>query len=139
VVNWIPPVGFDKNNPTGFNPYTANLNEGTVGTETGGIDEIPTNISAVQVVSKEPYIAQISIYDGLGNFVRKSTQAFGFRGELQNTDRIVPKGRVGYLVWDQRDSKGQLAGNGVYVWKVQFQFKGGKQEVQYTRTGILRK
>jgi len=38
-----------------------------------------------------------------------------------------------------KDSKNQLAGNGVYVWKVTFQFKGGKQEVQYTRTGMMRK
>ncbi|MDB5105041.1 MAG: hypothetical protein JWP91_2730, partial [Fibrobacteres bacterium] len=52
--------------------------------------------------------------------------------------RVVPKGLVSYLVWDMKDAHGQLAGQGVYVWKVQFQFKGGKQEVQYTKTGVLR-
>ena len=140
VVFWIPPVGFDPANPSGFRPYEVNVN-----TEVSSIPEsqepvsIPEEISAVQVVSKEPYIAHISIYDNLGNFIRGSVQAFGFKGELLNNDRIVRKGRVSFLVWDQKDTRGQFAGNGVYVWKVQFQFKGGKQEVQYTRTGIMRK
>jgi hypothetical protein len=37
-----------------------------------------------------------------------------------------------------KDKNHQLAGQGVYVWKVRFEFKGGKQEIQYTRTGITR-
>ena len=64
--------------------------------------------------------------------------ADGGHGELQNTARLVPKGLVSFLVWDMKDKNGQLAGQGVYVWKVAFEFKGGKSEVQYTRTGVLR-
>lgn len=140
VVYWIPPVGFDSKNPSGFRPYSVDINADVSNTpESKSPEAIPEDISAVQVVSKEPYIAHITIYDNLGNFLRSSVQAFGYMGELQNDDRIVPKGRVSFLVWDRKDKSGQIAGNGVYVWKVVFQFKGGKQEVQYTRTGILRK
>ena len=100
---------------------------------------LPGDISTVQVVSTAPYIANVAIFDIYGNFVVSSVQAFGYRGELKNTARIVPKGMVSYLYWDMKDSKGQIAGQGVYVWKVRFQFNNGKQEIQYTRTGIMRK
>jgi hypothetical protein len=140
-VVWIPPAGFVEGQT--FKPYTvANINDLPSGTrETSTPVKLPVsgNISTIQVVSTTAYIARISIYDIYGNFVNSSVQAFGGRGELQNQARIVPKGLVSYLYWDTRDAKGQLAGQGVYVWKVQFEFKGGKQEVQYTRTGLMRK
>jgi hypothetical protein len=138
-VLWFPPNGFDANDPAAFRPYTVNINDPISNTaESLEPVRIPESISAVQVVSMEPYIAHITIFDNLGNFLRNSVQAFGFKGELQNTSRNVQKGRVSYLVWDRKDKNGQYAGNGVYVWRVVFQFKGGKQVVQYTRTGILR-
>jgi hypothetical protein len=37
-----------------------------------------------------------------------------------------------------KDRKKQTVGQGVYVWKVVFVFETGKQEIQYTRTGIMR-
>lgn len=142
AVYWFPPYGFNPSNPSDFKPYRASITDTSMGPkESIEAVEIPRNVnlSLVQVVSKEPYIAHVTIFDNLGNFLHSSVQAFGFRGELENDNRIVPKGRVSFLVWDQRDTHGQLAANGVYVWKVVFQFKGGKQEVQYTRTGIMRK
>jgi len=146
AVKWIPPVGFNATGGTKFDGSViygtnrkVNINDLPSGTDPGDITDIPETISAVQVVSKEAYIAHIFIYDHLGNFLRSLVQTFGYQGELQNDARIVPKGRVSFLVWDMRDRNGQIAGNGVYVWKVTFQFQGGKQEVQYTRTGILRK
>ena len=138
-VIWIPPAGFDANNPSDFDPYKVTLNDLPSGSrETATPVKLPTNISAIQVVSTTAYIAHISIFDIYGNFVRSTTQAFGGHGELQNLARVVPKGLVSFLVWDMKDKNGQLAGQGVYVWKVSFEFKGGKQEVQYTRTGVLR-
>jgi len=142
-VLWIPPVGFDEadiNAGRGFDPYKTTLKDlVTTGRETADRSAIPTNISAIQVVSTDAYIAHITIFDIYGNFVAKSVQAFGGRGELNNPARVVFRGLASYLVWDMKDSKGQLAGNGVYVWKVRFEFKGGKQEVQYTRTGLMRR
>jgi fibro-slime domain-containing protein len=137
-VAWIPPVGFVEGQT--FRPYTvANINDLPSGTrETGTPIKLPANISTIQVVSTGAYIAHVSIFDIYGNFMAKSTQVFGGRGELLNQARVVPGGHLSYLYWDTRDSKGQLAGQGVYVWKVQFEFKGGKQEVQYTKTGMLR-
>lgn len=138
-VVWIPPVGYDPGSKT-LKPYTVgSINDLPTGTrETSTPITLPGSISTIQVVSTTAYIAHVSIFDVYGNFVAKSTQIFGGRGELQNQARIVPKGLVSYLFWDTKDSKGQLAGQGVYVWKVQFEFKGGKQEVQYTRTGLMR-
>ena len=43
------------------------------------------------------------------------------------------------LVWDLKDDHGRKAGQGVYIWKVLFTFDSGKQEVQYTRTGVMRR
>jgi fibro-slime domain-containing protein len=140
AVYWIPPYGFDKNNPSGFN-YNDQTRTNDIPSTVPEIKDqepIPENISAIQVISNEPYVARISIYDNLGNFLRSSVQSFGYKGELQNGLRSVPGGLRSFLVWDTKDKNGQQAGNGVYVWKVLFQFRGGKQDVQYTRTGILR-
>jgi len=147
AVNWVPPVGFDPDHPerfdgsftNGINGHKVTLNDSSSGSDLGTITAIPDNISAVQVVTRDPYIAHIFIYDHLGNFLRAMVQSFGYSGELANVqNRSVNKGLASYLVWDMKDSHGQIAGNGVYVWKATFQFKNGKQEVQYTRTGIMR-
>ena len=87
----------------------------------------------------DSYLVLMTMQAMLSGLGFDSVQAFGGRGELQNINRAVNKGIVSYLIWDLKDSQGQLAGNGVYVWKVTFMFKGGKQEVQYTRTGLMRK
>jgi fibro-slime domain-containing protein len=140
AVFWIPPFGFDSKNPSSFDYDDKTRPNDVPGTtpEFKGQEAIPENISAIQVISNEPYVARISIYDNLGNFLRSSVQSFGYKGELQNGLRNVPGGLRSFLVWDTKDKSGQPAGNGVYVWKVLFQFRGGKQDVQYTRTGILR-
>ena len=104
----------------------------------GGELTLVGTVSAIQVISTTKYIAKVNIFDNFGNLVHKSVQAFGYQGELGNVARVVPKGLVSYLVWDQKDMDGQLAGQGVYVWKVAFIFENGKQEIQYTRTGIMR-
>jgi hypothetical protein len=134
-VVWIPPAGFTE----GLPPYKGDLNNMPSGSrEVSTPIKLPPNISAIQVVSTTAYIAHISIFDIYGNFVVSSEQAFGGKGELQNLARVVPKGLVSYLYWDMKDKNGQTAGQGVYVWKVRFEFKGGKQEIQYTRTGVMR-
>lgn len=142
-VDWLPPVGWVQGQK--FVPYTvSSLNDlpsRDIQESTTPIKMQPelSPISTLQVVSTTAYIAHVSIFDIFGNFVNSNTQVFGGRGELANNRRVVPGGFVSYLFWDQTDKNGQLAGQGVYVWKVRFEFKGGKQEIQYTRTGILRK
>jgi fibro-slime domain-containing protein len=136
-VVWIPPAGFTDINS--YVPYTANMKDIPGGArETATPLKVPANISTVQVVSTTGYKANVSIFDNYGNFVRSFVQYFGGRGELQNPARMVTGGYVNYLVWDMRDKSGQLAGQGVYVWKVTFIFSNGKQEIQYTRTGVMR-
>jgi fibro-slime domain-containing protein len=141
-VVWIPPAGFsgEGENWTYRPGPVPSINDLPSGSrETTTPRPLPRNISAIQVVSTTAYIARITIYDIYGNAVKSSIQAFGAAGELGNGARSVPKGLVSYLIWDMKDSNGQKAGNGVYVWKVTFEFKGGKQEVQYTKTGLMRK
>jgi len=103
VLNWIPPVGFDPNDPSGFDPYSVTLDQLPGGpAETTNPRPIPENISAIQVVTTAPYIADIVIFDIYGTSCGKSRQAFGGRGEMQNDDRIVTTGkggRVSFLVW----------------------------------------
>ena len=57
---------------------------------------------------------------------------------MSNQERAAKRGWASYLVWDMKNAKGQKAGQGVYVWKVVFRFKVGKQEIRYTRTGVMR-
>ncbi len=138
VVNWIPPVEWQKNST--FRPFIPDkVTDGSQGGDNTGIQPMPVNeVSAVQVITTGKYIAHINLFDHLGNFVKSWSQAFGYRGELANRDRIVPKGLVSYLVWDMKDHRGQRAGQGAYVWKVIFTFESNKQEVRYIRTGVLR-
>ncbi|MEO6095394.1 MAG: fibro-slime domain-containing protein [Fibrobacteria bacterium] len=143
-VVWIPPAGFDGDEDDwSYTPIkVGKVSDLPTGSrETATPVRLPRNLSAIQVVSTTAYIARITIYDLYGNFVNSSIQVFGAAGELGNRARRAPKGigMVSYLVWDMKDSMGQKAGNGVYVWKVTFEFKGGKQEIQYTKTGLMRK
>ena len=138
ATTWIAPVGFVPGKPF-VPPLPGKVETPSVGTEPTDITTLPDNISTVQVVSTSKYIADVAIFDNNGNFVRKFKQAFGYWGEMANRNRIASKGQVSYLVWDMRDHRGQKAGQGVFVWKVNFTFENHKQEVQYTRTGVMRR
>ncbi len=136
ITTWVPPYGYVAG--TDFQPVIPDIRTAPTGTESQTDALLPIGISTIQVVSTGKYIADISIYDNDGVFVRKLRQAFGFHGELNNRNRISNRGLVSYLVWDLRDAHGQKAGQGVYVWKVTFRFDQGKQEIQYTKTGVVR-
>jgi fibro-slime domain-containing protein len=143
-VLWIPPWNYtNEGAPLKPNNITnlRDLERALATTTPEGATPVvlPGTVSTVQVISSAPYIAHVSIFDIYGNFVNSSIQVFGAHGELKNIARVVNKGLQSYLYWDMRDKKGQLAGQGVYVWKVRFEFLGGKQEIQYTKTGIMRK
>lgn len=136
-VYWVPPVGYVNGQP--FHPMIpANPAVLPVGQDATTAGVLPRNISTIQVVSTGKYIAQVSIFDNHGQFMKSFIQAFGYQGELNNGARVATKGLVSYLVWDLKDSKNRKAGQGVYIWKVIFRFENGKQEIQYTRTGLMR-
>jgi hypothetical protein len=137
-VTWVPPVGFAEGVPF-VPPIPASVNALPAGQEATGPIRLPRGISTVQVVSTGKYIADVTIYDNLGRFMKRFKQAFGYWGELNNQNRATSNNRLAsYLVWDMKDYRGQKAGQGVYIWKVVFTFEGNKQEVQYTRTGVVR-
>ena len=140
INTWIPPVGFDIEHGK-IDPGAVRncLNEGGEGT--GRRTAIPPCLSIVEVVSDGPYTADISIFDNLGNFIHGSRQGFGACGELDNLERSVAGKQRSYLVWNSRDRKGSLAGNGVYVWRMAFHSeKHGMRGAQTVllRTGIMR-
>jgi hypothetical protein len=136
VVNWIPPVGFAEGK-SAEKPGTAVVDK-PLAVESTVPSPMPPGVSAIQVISSGKYVADIRIYDNRGIYLRHFQQHFGYDGELGNRYRIARKGQVSYLVWDLKDDNGHRAGQGVYVWKVLFRFENGKQEVQYTRTGVVR-
>jgi hypothetical protein len=143
-VLWIPPYGFDAKDPVGsLQSISNNFTNGQAqdrNAENTTPKAMPPNISAVQVITSGAYKAQIHIYDNLGHFVRYMEQAYGMNGEDKNPWRATDKGQVSFLVWDLKDKDGQMAGQGVYVWKVSFMFidKNKKSEVRFTRTGVMR-
>ncbi|MEO6094631.1 MAG: hypothetical protein ABIW76_02780 [Fibrobacteria bacterium] len=139
---WVPPADFPPGFVPGVSVYVPIVPalgaDVTPNQDKGRVGPMPLNISTVQVISTGEYIAEVSIFDNLGNFVKTFRQAFGYLGELNNQQRAAKRGLVSYLVWDLKNAKGQKAGQGVYVWKVIFRFKNGKQEIRYTRTGVMR-
>lgn len=135
-VQWIPPVGFVSNKQ--FNPVIPPIGTLPTGVESSVPVPFPNGYASVQVVSVGQYVVDVSIFDNNGNFVRKFKQAFGFNGELKNKNRFVDRGVVSYLIWDLKDYKGQKAGQGVFIWKALFRFDTNKEEVQYTKTGVMR-
>ncbi|MBW8889725.1 MAG: chitobiase/beta-hexosaminidase C-terminal domain-containing protein [Fibrobacteres bacterium] len=143
-VIWVPPVGFDVSNPIGSLENVArdfgNSQTGNRAGESAHPQPMPPGISTVQVITSAAYLAHITIFDNLGNFVRTMNQSFGHNGELRNGSRTVEGGQVSFLVWDMKDSHGSMVGQGVYVWKVNFTFEdtNRKSEVRFTRTGVLR-
>ncbi len=142
VTVWVPPWDFPKTYIPGTTIYTAAI-PSTIDAPSQESDpavqgSMPLNISTVQVISTSEYIADVNIFDNLGNFVRHFKQAFGYHGEMLNGQRAASHGLASYLLWDLKDHRGQRAGQGVYVWKVVFAFKNNKQEIRYTRTGLSR-
>jgi hypothetical protein len=147
-VVWIPPVGMDdcmgssdvmkcleKKVPAGYDAKATPMRD----IENQNFAFMPVrNYSAVQVIATGRYIARVSIYDNFGVHVRSFVQAFGFWGEEKNPWRATDKGLRSFIVWDLKDKNGQMAGQGVYVWKVNFSFSDKKSEVMYTRTGVMR-
>lgn len=139
---WVRPADFPADFESGHSVYTPivpAIGSAIVPGQDGGTRAVmPPGISTVQVVSTGEYIADVAIFDNLGNWVTSFKQAFGYRGELDNRDRFANKGMVSYLVWNLNNPIGPRPGQGVYVWKVVFRFKTGKQEIRYTRTGVMR-
>jgi hypothetical protein len=143
-VLWIPPYGFEADDPVGSLKQIAkdfgNPQTGERKREISGPQRMPAGISAIQVISNGAYKAQIRIFDNLGHFVRYMEQAYGMNGEDKNPDRALPAGQMSFLVWDMEDEMGNEVGQGVYVWKVNFTFvdKNKKSEVMYVKTGVVR-
>lgn len=135
---WVPPADFVPGVPYVGTKPVGGVQAPSVGSDLTIPGPMPANISTIQVISTGEYSADITIFDNLGNFMKHFTQSFGYHGELANVNRSAIGGLASYLVWDLKDSKGQIAGQGVYVWKVVFTFKNNKQEIRYTRTGVTR-
>jgi fibro-slime domain-containing protein len=135
---FLPPGYVYDPNKQYTEPVFPSPDDSSRGTDNSDGVELPKNISTVQVVSTGRYRCNITLFDHIGNFVNSWQQTFGFHGELYNNNRIVPGGMVSYLVWNLKDKKGRHAGQGVYVWKMVFLFDNNKQEIRYTRTGVLR-
>ncbi|MBF0432708.1 MAG: chitobiase/beta-hexosaminidase C-terminal domain-containing protein [Fibrobacteria bacterium] len=134
VQEWIRPRGLNRD---------GKIDEGSrqcknESEETGEISVYPANcLSAVKVVSRDRYVAQIAIFDHLGKFVHSSVQRFGYCGETDNPLRRTPEGLVSWLVWNQKDLEGEFVGSGVYIWKVRFVSPDGVNTGVY-RQGIAR-
>lgn len=135
TLSWIPPVGWVEGQP-----YRESLIPGqpTAGKDENGPRDLPEGTALVKVVGWGRYVAQVAIYDNLGNFVRRFTQTFGYRGELENPARLTQEGLQSFLVWDLRDEKGRLAGQGVYLWRIAFDLETGRGVEKMLRMGVLR-
>jgi|GEM_PF-2522784 len=141
-IQWIPPADFylNPNYLNSFSPEHGYIPRGGVSNiaDLQGPQYLPNGISTIQVVTTTPYIADVAIFDNLGNHVTSFRQSFGYMNEFSNSNRIHYKGFVSYLVWNLRDKKDQRVGQGVYIWKVTFSFDDRSQKVQFTKMGVVR-
>ncbi|MBF0431832.1 MAG: chitobiase/beta-hexosaminidase C-terminal domain-containing protein [Fibrobacteria bacterium] len=134
IQEWIRPHGLRSDGTIDSKNQQCHSND----METSEPSIYPRNcLSSVQVFSKEKYVAQIVIFDNLGKFVHSSVQRFGDCGELDNPLRRTPQGKVSWLVWNMKNSDGELVGTGVYIWKVKFVTPNGVRSGIY-RQGIVR-
>jgi hypothetical protein len=137
---WIVPYGFNPEKGIVDVSEVNSCSESKAETQTRA-SRIPSCMSIVEVVSDGAYVADIAIFDNLGNFVNASRQQFGHCGELSNLNRSVAGKKRSYLVWNSRDSHGERVGNGVYVWSIRFtadKSDGTGPEKVLVRTGFLR-
>lgn len=134
---WIPPVGFTPG--TSFSETTLPTpGQSASSADPNRLQTLDPSTVLVKVVSAGKYLVHAHLFDNLGNFVTAFDQSFGYKGELENIDRLEPLGYHSFLVWDGRDQKGRLAGQGVIIWKIDFVLDDGTRFNQYVRTGLLR-
>ncbi len=133
---WIPPYGITKYGTVDPNQNQQCLDLDNIGQNVREFD--PNCLSMVLVYSQGAYSADVNIYDNLGKVVHHSVQNFGYCGETENTNRIVPAGLISYLVWNQKDLTQKYVGSGVYVWKVSYKFEDGAKQTTYYKQGVAR-
>ena len=95
-------------------------------------------------VSKEkgPYTSNVFVYDHLGQFLSTWSQRFGYCGEFENENRVPSNGNKNLfmqdLIWNMKSEQNELAGVGVYIWKIFLQFEDGKKDTITKSMGVLR-
>jgi hypothetical protein len=136
-LRWIPPVGFAPGDPF-REPVLPAPGQPAIGADPNRAEALAPGTVLVKVVSAGKYVAHARLFDNLGNFVATFGQSFGYKGELDNAARLEPQGYRSFLVWDGRDAKGRLAGQGVLVWKIDFILDDGTRLTKSVRTGLLR-
>jgi hypothetical protein len=133
---WIPPVGFNPVSGEVLNSIP--MDTASQGVETSTLELKPAETSLVQVVSTGRYVATVRISDSANRLVREFTQNFGYHGELNNRNRVTPKGLASYLVWNNRNLNGRLVADGAYLWRIGFTFKDGTEYQIAAKTGIFK-
>jgi hypothetical protein len=134
---WIPPVGFTTGTPF-RESILPTPGQPASGTDPNRDQALDPGVVLIKVVSAGKYVAHAHLFDNLGNFVAEIDQSFGYKGELDNAARLDPQGYRSFLVWDGRDAKGRLAGQGVIIWKIDFALDDGARLTKVVRTGLLR-
>lgn len=94
-------------------------------------------LSAVQAVTEGAYSGTVRILDYQNRVVRELSPSFGYQGELENPNRKVEAGYVSYLVWDMKDSLGDLVVTGVYRWEINLEMSNGVIDHKVQRVGVL--
>lgn len=111
-----------------------------VNPETHDWETVPDTLSCIRTETKQPYNANIIIYDNEGHVVTSFKTEFGKNGELEdplyeNKDIAT---RTGFIQWNQRSSEGRRVSTGIYIWKIRFTFNNGHKEERFIKSGIRR-
>lgn len=135
--SWIPPVGFVQGTVFREAPLPTR-NQAVAGADPNRQQPLAPGTVLIRVVSAGKYLAHAHLFDNLGNLITTLDQSFGYKGELDNAARLDPQGFRSFLVWDGRDAKASLAGQGVILWKIEFVLEDGTSVTKMVRTGLLR-
>jgi hypothetical protein len=85
----------------------------------------PGDSLRVRVTSTACYAVRIAILDSAGREVRGLDRRFRIHGRR---DGEKDRGAVGYLGWDGRDERALPLPRGRYLWRLEFDFGGGRRQ-----------
>jgi hypothetical protein len=148
-------VGLAGCGDNGYSPDPVPVDEGIFITDTGyTLDEFPFDSSdcaevfpagsissetrdpdaaaSLRLISTACYHARVRVIDAVKDTVRTFDSRFAI---FNRTEDEKNRGVVGYLSWDGKDDAGQAVPEGVYLWRMEFDFGAGN--IRKFRTDFL--
>lgn len=98
----------------------------------GSATRDPDAAASLRLISTACYHARVRVIDAARDTVRTFDSRFAI---FNRTEAEKNRGVVGYLSWDGKDDAGKAVPEGVYLWRMEFDFGSG--HIRKFRTDFL--